>query len=116
MHPEDIEGGNVSTIFKTTIKYVDTRIDLFKLQVVKKISENLSSVFAKIIAMLFFLLAIVLLSIAGAIWLGKLFGGMEYGFLAVGGFFVLVGIIFFIFKTPFIKVPISNALIQKGLK
>jgi predicted membrane channel-forming protein YqfA (hemolysin III family) len=43
-------------------------------------------------------------------------GGIEYGFLAIGGFFVIVGIIFYVFKTPIIKTPVSNALIKKALK
>lgn len=110
------EDGNLSTIFKTTIKYVDTRIDLLKLMLIKKASDSISSVISRIVAILIFLLAIMLLSIGFAIWLGKYMGGLEYGFLSIGGFFVLVGIILFAFKTKIIKTPVSSALIKKAIK
>ncbi len=112
-YEEPKEDGNISTIFKTTIEYVDTRIDLAKLSFIKKASDGVSSLISIVIALVFLMLALILLSIGVAIWLGKIFGGMDYGFFAVGGLFVLVGIILFIFKTTIIKGPVSGAIIKK---
>lgn len=112
-YEEPNEDGNISTIFKTTIKYVDTRIDLLKLSFIKKASDGISSLISLVVALVFLMLALIILSIGLAIWLGQVFGGLYYGFFAVGGLFIIVGIILFILKSTVIKGPVSSAIIKK---
>ncbi len=112
-YEEPKEDGNVSTIIKACIKYAEARIDLLKLSFINKASDGISSLISMIIALVFLMLALILLSIGLAIWLGNVFGGLDYGFFAVGGLFVIVGIILFIFKSSVIKGPVSSAIIKK---
>ncbi len=109
------EESNLSALFKSTMGYVDTRLDLFKLSLLRKASEGISSIVSKAIAISLFTFAFLLLSIGLSIYLGKLMGGTEYGFFLIGGLFVIVGIVFYVLRRKIIKAPISNTLIDKGI-
>ena len=109
------EEGNVSTLFRTTVSYIDTRLDLFKLSLLRKASEGVSSVISKVIALSMFSIAFILLTIGLSIYLGKKLGGTEFGFFLVGGGLLIVGIIFYLLKKQLVKNPISSTIINKGI-
>lgn len=115
MYQPQQEESNLTTLFKRTMGYVDTRLDLFKLSLLRKASEGVSSIISKIIALSLFSLALMLFCIGLSILIGKKLGGLEYGFFIVGGTIVIVGIIFYALRRKLIKAPISSTLINKGI-
>lgn len=96
--------------------YCTTSFELFKLKAVKKLAEGISMVAAQVVTLVLGSLAVFVLSIGLALWVGELLGKLYYGFFAVGGFYAVVGILFYNFGSSWIKVPLSNTLNEHILK
>ncbi len=94
----------------------ETKVELWKLRAAGKISETASSLISKMAIILFIGAAVTILSIGLALWIGSEMGNFSYGFFIVGGFYALVGLLFFIFRKNLIKGPLRNMIIQKILK
>ena len=92
-----------------------TKFELLKLQAVNKSSDVVSSVVSKIVIILLMFFAISILNIGLAIYLGSLFGELWMGFLAVGGFYLLLSFLFIISKGKWIKNPVNDILVKKLL-
>ena len=107
----DIEG-----LFQQAMEYADTRVDLFKLQAVNKVTEVSSSILSKLVVAVIFLIAFGLAGIGFAIYLGKVLGAIEYGFFAMGGVIIIIGVIFYALRHKLMKNPIGASLIKKALK
>ncbi|NNK10391.1 MAG: hypothetical protein HKP08_03520 [Flavobacteriaceae bacterium] len=89
---------NISEIDEHLNSYVEGSVEYAKLKGFK-----LSMVIVTYFAKIFFigivgLLALLLLSLAASLELGALLDNTVYGFLIVGVFYVLIGIVFFIFR------------------
>jgi len=103
------------SLFERAGEYLETRIELVKLKSVEKSSDVISSVGARIPIILALLMSIVILSIGAALWIGEKIGKSYYGFFIVGGFYIFMALIVYIFKNGLLKVPIANLFINKVL-
>lgn len=112
---QDSKTSSFESLFKKTGDYVETRIDLMKLQAVNKTSEVTSSIVSNIIIVILGMMTIMLLSIGIAFYLGEVLGGVHYGFFIVGGFYLLLGIILFVFRKEWLKTPVQDKMISKML-
>lgn len=93
--------------------YADTRIALAKLEGARKVSDVISSIVATLMVALIMFLFITMVSIAGAIALGKWFGSMPLGFLAVGVLYLLACIVIWKAREKMLQVPIMNGMLKK---
>ena len=105
-----------ATLFENAGNYIETRIDLLKLQAVDKSSDVTSSLIASIATLLVVSFALFLFNIGLALWIGDLLGKTYLGFLIVAGFYVLVALLLHFFRNPWIKDPVTTILIKKMLK
>lgn len=96
--------------------YVQTRLDLLKLEVAEKSSAVVSKLIALTIVMVFFMLFWAFLNVALAFFLSEITGSGIYGFLLVSGFNLFIGWIIWIAKDRLIRVPIMNAIIAQLYK
>lgn len=103
------------TLFETARVYLETRLDLFKLQAIDKSSDAVSSIVSRLATLILILFAVSLLNIGLAIWAGELLGKTYLGFFAVGGFYILLGVLIHLFKDAWIKGPVSSMIIKKML-
>ena len=94
----------------------ETRIELFKLKMVDRFSQAVSSVLSKIVTVVLISLALIICSLGAAFWIGSEMKNLYYGFFIVGGFYVLLGIIVYIFRHALIKKPISTIIIDRIIK
>jgi len=103
----------IESLFVRVETYCETSKDLFKLKAIDKLSGAISSLASRIallaIATLFFLI----LNIGVALWIGDLLGKAHYGFFIVAGFYVIVGIVLYLFRDFLIKTPVTNSIIRK---
>ena len=106
---------SIEALFEKTTDYVETRIELVKLQAVNKITDVVSSLVSRLIIMIIVVLMIVVLNTAVAIWLGDILGKMYYGFFCVAGFYLLLLIVLASGRRIWLKKPISNKLVRKML-
>ncbi|KAA2245034.1 hypothetical protein F0L74_03480 [Chitinophaga agrisoli] len=110
---------NFSNYFNQTGKvakeYLETRLDLIKLQAAGKLSKALGLFFSLTMAFLLFFFVIVFLGMVVGFWIGELTGSYTIGFSCAAGLFVLLLIIMLIFRKALIQRPLSNMLVQELL-
>lgn len=106
----DASDNLVEPLFDRVKEYSKTSIELIKLKAVDRSSDFLSKFIFQLIISIFFLLGILSLNIAAALWIGDLLGKTYFGFLSVTGFYVLLAIILLLFRKK-IKMNISNSII-----
>ncbi|MFL5748858.1 MAG: phage holin family protein [Niastella sp.] len=94
-------------------EYINTRVELTKLQIAEKSSLVVSQVIAVTIVALFFLLFLIFGSIAGAWALSNWIGKPYSGFLIVAGIYLLLGIIVWAARGRLLRFPILNAIIRQ---
>lgn len=103
---------NVEELFYKLKDYGDTRLDLFKLKSINKVSGFLSSMITSIILIILLCLVVVCITIGLAILIGEWLGASYYGFFVIAGVYIIIGLVLLISRTKLIKTPISNKLIK----
>ncbi len=94
----------------------ETKVELWKLRAAGKISETVSSLISVIAIVIITGAAITILSIGIAFWIGGEMGKISYGFFIVGGFYAFVGLLVHLFRRSWIKMPLSDMIINKLIK
>lgn len=107
---------NIEALFDTLKQYGQTHVDLLRLKAADKFSEIISSAIASIIVFIVMLIFFVLLSIGIALLLGDVMGKSYYGFFALGGFYLIIGLIFYAMRKKWFKDPLVNIIIKKLFK
>ena len=103
-------------LFNKTTEYLETRVELLRLNVVSKTSDIISSLVSKIVMVGIGCMVVILISIGFAIWLGTFFNRMYLGFFAVGVFYIIIILVLFFGRNNLIKSPIKDSLIKNLLK
>lgn len=94
----------------------ETKVELWKLRAAGKISETISSLISIIATVILIGVALIILSLGVALWIGSEMGNLSYGFFIVGGFYAFAGLLFFVFRKNWVKHPLSNMIIDKIIK
>ena len=106
----------VESLISKTGDLVETKVELFKLKMADRLSQAVSSVLSKIATAVLLILALIILSLGAAFWIGSELKNNYYGFFIVGGFYILLGIVVFAFRHVLIKKPISTIIIDRIIK
>ena len=107
--------GTIGSLFEQAGDYLETRLDLLRLQAINKSSEVTSSIVSRIVILLILILAVFLANIGIAIWIGEALDMLFLGFLIVAAFYALLASMIHVFRKAWIKDPITNVLIKKML-
>lgn len=94
----------------------ETKAELLKLRAAGKITETISSLITVIATVILIVASLTIISIGMALWIGSEMGRTYYGFFIVGGFYALVGLLVHLFRKNWIKIPVSNLVIDKLIK
>ena len=109
------KANSFEALFERAGDYFETRLELLKLKSVDKSSDAVS-IFASGLAVLFiFSFSVILISIGLALWIGEVIGKSYYGFFIVGGAYVIIGFIVYLFRKQLIKSVAANSFIDKVL-
>jgi len=109
------EPGTFGALFEKTGDYLETRLDLLKLRAVDKTSDVTSSLVSRIAIAVVLFIAILIVNIGLALWVGELVGRVYVGFFIVAAFYALLALLIYVFRKTWIKDPITNLLIKKLL-
>ncbi|SHM44996.1 hypothetical protein [Chitinophaga sp. CF418] len=108
---------NFSNYFNQTGKvakeYLETRLDLIKLQAAGKLSKALGLFFSLILAFLLFFFVIVFLGMVLGFWIGEMTNSFTIGFSCSAALFIVLLGILLIFRKSLIQIPLSNMLIRE---
>jgi hypothetical protein len=106
---------NIETLMSNAGEYLENKSELFKMKLIDKTSEAVSSIAEKLI--MFFIGAVffVLLTIGLALLIGYWLGHNFYGFFIMAAIYGIVGLIIHMSRNKLLKTPIANGLIHKFL-
>lgn len=85
---------DINKLADTLFAYVETKVELFKLDVRDQSVKYLSKLLIWTLIMLSFGTFLFFLSIGAALWLNELLDNNFLGYLIVGGFYLIVGLLF----------------------
>lgn len=105
----------VETLIEKIEDYSKTSFELYKCQAVAGAAGFLSNVASKLIISVIAVLFLILLSIGAALWMGELLNEPYYGFFVVSLFYLLIGLLVYLFRNDWLKTPISNKIIRRFL-
>lgn len=105
----------IGTFFEKTEHYIQTSAELFKLKAIDKSADVISTLAARFAVIVFIALFFFILNIGIALWIGEALGVFSYGFFIVAGFYAFVGILFYLFRDTWIKIPTRNSIITQAL-
>ena len=106
----------IKTLIDKSKDYLETRIELTKLKTIDKSADVLSTVVVTVSMLFVSFLLILFISLAVALYLGKMLGEYYYGFFIMAGFYAIVLLVIYLKREKWIKTPIANELISKMLK
>ena len=106
----------IATLFERAEDYTKTSMKLLKLNAVDKSAEIVSSLFSLLVVSMTVVLSIVIISLGVALWLGKLLGHTFYGFFIIGTLYMVLALLFRVFREKWFKYPISNSIIKQMMK
>src|SRR6476620_10605725 len=107
---------NVESLFESIKAYGKTNVDLLKMKAADKSAEVISTLAAGIAFAIIMLLFVAILSVGIALWLGELMGKSYYGFFALGGLYLIIGLIFYSSKEKWCKTPVADIIVKKLFK
>ncbi|MCU4177678.1 phage holin family protein [Carboxylicivirga sp. N1Y90] len=93
-------------------EYVKAQVDLIKLHSAQSISQFLSGFIVKTVLFYLMFFALLFLSMAVALWLGRVLDSNELGFVIVAGFYMLCGLLFLSVRKKLIEKPIIKSVIE----
>jgi ABC-type uncharacterized transport system fused permease/ATPase subunit len=97
-------------------EYINNRIDAVKLNTAEKSSKLAATVIASVVTAMFFFTFLFFASTALAFVFARLTGALSWGFLIVGGIYLLLGIVIWLLKDRILQLPIMNALLRQLFK
>jgi hypothetical protein len=107
---------HLKTLFADAGEYIKMKSELWKLKMIDKTSDIVSSVIEKVILAVVGFMFFILLNIALALLIGHWLGNSFYGFFVMAGLYAIVGLIVILAGDRLFKIPIANSMIQKFLK
>jgi len=94
-------------------EYIQTEIELIKLNFAEKLSKILSNFLAIIILIWILLLSILFASISLAFFIGEKIGKMSIGFFIVSLIYLLIAMVSWYLRERFIRIPILNGILRQ---
>lgn len=102
----------LESLLNRTTDYIETNINLVKLKAIKKTSDVVSNVMSKVVLGVIFTFFILMANIGIGLWLGEMLHKTYYGFFALAGFYLIIGLIIFAGRNIWVRNPIANAIIK----
>ncbi|MFN2394516.1 MAG: phage holin family protein [Bacteroidales bacterium] len=103
---------NISELKENLQQYLETKLSYYGITAFEKAVKILTAVAAQGFVGMLMLIALIFLSAAAAIYIGTLLESTELGLLIVGGFYLLLGLIFYLFRRKIFSSIIIKILVN----
>lgn len=94
---------NLSDAEATIKSYAESSGEYYKLKAFKFLMKGVTSITKGLMVGSFLFLALLFLSFAASYGIGQALGNMFYGFLVIGGLYMLIGILSFVLRNTLNK-------------
>jgi hypothetical protein len=102
-------------LIERATEYGKTSVELYKLKAIEKTSDVASTMVSRMLALMALGLFMLMISVGAAFWLGEILGKVYYGFLCVGGFYGVLGLVLYFILHKWVKERTSDAIITRIL-
>jgi len=106
----------IEKLIDTATEYGISTYELLRLKAIDKIADVVSTILPHYIVLVLIAVFVLFLNLGISFWLGEIFGNTFYGFLAVAGFYGIIGAILHFFFHKKIKKKIANNIVQQLIK
>lgn len=103
----------LETLLQRAENYTKSSIDLLKLRAIDTSVKIISSITSSFIVLIAALCITTMVNFGVALWIGECLHSNYLGFFIVGGFYLLLAIIFYSFRKQLVQTPLSNAIIKQ---
>jgi hypothetical protein len=93
--------------------YINTQIDIVKLDTVSKVEKLIANTVLAIVLAITGFFVLLFFSMAAAVAISTATAKPFLGFLLVGGFYVLIALLIIALKQKLLNAPIINVLLKK---
>lgn len=107
---------NIELLYDKAKKYTETSMELFRLNAIDKTADVASSLMARMAIVMVVAMFTLFINIGIGLFIGKMLGEYYLGFMIVSLFYLILAIVLHLFRNQFIKIPITNLVIEKLLK
>ena len=107
---------SIQSLVDRTKDYMETRVELLKLQAINKSADIISSVTSGLVTVVIMIFFFLMLNIGIGLLLGELLGKSYYGFFVLAAIYLITGLLFKSSGDKWVKEPVSNLLIKKFFK
>lgn len=107
---------NIELLYDKAKKYTETSMELFRLNAIDKTADVASSLMARMAIVMVVAMFTLFINIGIGLFIGKMLGEYYLGFIIVSLFYLILAIVLHLFSNQFIKIPITNLVIEKLLK
>lgn len=100
-------------LYEQVEQYVKTSVELYKLRAINTVADLIAAIGTGIILALFFSMFLLFVSVGAAFYIGEVLGKWHYGFFAVAGFYIILGLIVYALREKHVKEKINNFVIKQ---
>ncbi|HEX9979814.1 MAG TPA: hypothetical protein VGB50_04525 [Flavobacterium sp.] len=113
---EEEEKSFTDRLHEKVEQYAKTTIELYKLKATNTLAGVFAAVATGLVLWILFLLILLFLSIGLAFYLGHLLGEYHHGFFIVGGFYILIMVVIYIYRVKCFTESLTNFVIKQIYK
>lgn len=95
--------------------YLDKRIKLLKLELVAVMANIGSNLVSAVLILIFILFILLMLNLAIGFYIGQLMDNIALGFLIVGGFYLLIFVVYLTFGKKKIDKRIKDIIVNSAM-
>ena len=103
---------NISELKENLQQYLETKLSYYGISAFEKAVKILTALAAQGFVGMLMLIALIFLSAAAAIHIGTILESTELGLLIVGGFYLVLGLIFYVFRKKIFSPIIIKVLVN----
>lgn len=107
---------SVDMLYEKAKKYTETSAELLALKTVDKTADVLSSLTSIVLIVIVVAMFTLFINVGLSLFIGNLLNEYYLGFFIVSGFYLVLGLVLYMFKDRLIKIPVTNLIIIKLLK
>ena len=93
-------------------QYIEQQGELLRLEAAERLAKVISTLVTFFVLAFFVMLVLVMLSIAAALWLGKMLDSYVAAFLIIAIIYAGLGVLFYFFRLRFITNPALGAMLS----
>jgi len=113
MEEDNSLSAQLTRLFEQVKIYLDLQVGYLKLNVAEYLIRFFSSLVLWMVIFFILFFVIVFGSFAFAYWFGEATGRWSLGFLIVAGFYVILALFFYVFRTTIIVRPFTHHILSQ---